>query len=134
MRVRRRPLVVALSVAGLALACGGSVRQLEELPELRPAGTDASAGTWRMIAVSGPSQFPLAPPAAVASEDAVLSGVSADLLRLLFPAAIEEITLKAGQQREAALISGRASASDIAAGLALGKAVAAAFARSDGAD
>jgi hypothetical protein len=260
MRVRRRPLVVALSVAGLALACGGSVRQLEELPELRPAGTDASAGTWRMIAVSGPSQFPLAPPAAVASdayraelasiraaqanlteqqrealeywrgggvlrwnqvlrelvarynlppaprpddsyifpdaenpfadpqfpfanppyaaraysyvalaqfealkvawaykqqygrpaparvdpgiqalmpvsdlpaypsEDAVLSGVSADLLRLLFPAAIEEITLKAGQQREAALISGRASASDIAAGLALGKAVAAAFA------
>lgn len=61
------------------------------------------------------------------SEDAVLSGVSAELLKLLFPASLEEITRKAGEQREAALLSGRASASDIAAGLALGKSVAAVF-------
>jgi len=61
------------------------------------------------------------------SEDAVLSGVTAEMLRLLFPAAVEEITLKAAQQREAALLSGRAAASDIAAGLALGQAVATAF-------
>jgi hypothetical protein len=47
------------------------------------------------------------------------------MLKLLFPAALEEITLKAGQQREAALLGGRATASDIAAGLALGRAVAA---------
>jgi len=59
------------------------------------------------------------------SEDAVLSGVSAEMLKALFPAAIEEITLKAGEQRNAALWSGKATASDIAAGLALGKAVAA---------
>lgn len=59
------------------------------------------------------------------SEDAVLSGATAEMLKVLFPAAVEEITLKAGQQRSAALWSGKASASDISAGLALGKAVAA---------
>ena len=89
-------------------------------------------------------QVPLQPPGAVAggrrrrrpccrraacpsypSEDAVLSGVSTEVLRLLFPAAVEEITRKAAEQREAALLGGRATASDIAAGLALGRAVAA---------
>ena len=59
------------------------------------------------------------------SEDAVLSGVTAEMLKLLFPASLEEITRMAAQQREAAILSGRATASDIAAGLALGKAVAA---------
>jgi hypothetical protein len=68
------------------------------------------------------------------SEDAVLSGVSADLLKVLFPAAVEEITLKAAEQRNAALWSGKATASDIAAGLALGKAVAAVFVTRAGAD
>jgi hypothetical protein len=58
------------------------------------------------------------------SEDAVLSGVSVEMLKALFPAAIEEITLKAAEQRNAALWSGKASASDISAGLALGKDVA----------
>jgi hypothetical protein len=67
------------------------------------------------------------------SEDAALSGVTADLLKVLFPAAVEEITLKAAEQRNAALWSGKATASDIAAGLALGKSVAAVFvARSAG--
>jgi hypothetical protein len=61
------------------------------------------------------------------SEDAVLSGVTADMLKTLFPAAIEEVTLKAAEQRNAALWSGKASASDLAAGLALGKAVATIF-------
>jgi hypothetical protein len=68
------------------------------------------------------------------SEDAVLSGVSADLLKILFPAAVEEITLKAAEQRNAALWSGKATASDVAAGLALGKAVAAVFAARAGTD
>jgi hypothetical protein len=69
------------------------------------------------------------------SEDAVVSGVATEMLRLLFPAAVEEITLKAGAQREAAILSGKATASDVAAGLALGRAVAAVFvarAASDG--
>ena len=54
-----------------------------------------------------------------------MSGVNAELLKLLFPAFVEEITLKAGEQRQAALLSGKATASDIAAGVALGRAVAA---------
>ncbi len=58
------------------------------------------------------------------SYDAVLSGVSAEMLKLLFPSAVEEITMKAAEQRNAALWSGKASPSDIAAGLALGKSVA----------
>lgn len=68
------------------------------------------------------------------SEDAVLSGVTTEVLRALFPAAIEEVTRRAGQQREAALLSGKATASDIAAGLALGRAVAAVFTARAGAD
>lgn len=58
------------------------------------------------------------------SEDAVMSAAAADMLKSLFPAAVEEITLLAAQQRNAALWSGRASSTDISAGLALGKAVA----------
>ncbi|MDB4872272.1 MAG: phosphoesterase PA-phosphatase related protein, partial [Gemmatimonadales bacterium] len=61
------------------------------------------------------------------SEDAVISGVTVEMLKTLFPAAVEEITLKAAEQRNAALWSGKATASDLAAGLALGKSVAAVF-------
>jgi hypothetical protein len=68
------------------------------------------------------------------SEDAVISGVTVDMLKSLFPAALQEITLKAAEQRNAALWSGKATASDLAAGLALGKAVAAAFLARAGAD
>ncbi len=68
------------------------------------------------------------------SEDAVVSGVNAELLKLLFPTSVEEITRKAAEQRQAALLSGRASASDIAAGLALGQAVAAVFIARAGTD
>jgi hypothetical protein len=68
------------------------------------------------------------------SEDAVISGATADMLKVLFPAAVEEITLKAAEQRNAALWSGKATSSDIAAGLALGKAVAAVFVARAGAD
>lgn len=68
------------------------------------------------------------------SEDAALSGVAVEMLKVLFPAAVEEITLRAAEQRNAALWSGKAAASDIAAGLALGKSVAAAFVARAGAD
>ncbi|AYB31432.1 phosphatase PAP2 family protein [Chryseolinea soli] len=61
------------------------------------------------------------------SEDAVMSGAAAEMLKVLFPAAVEEITLKAGEQRNAALWAGKATSSDIAAGLALGKSVAELF-------
>jgi len=58
------------------------------------------------------------------SYDAVLSGVTAEVLKMLFPAAVEDITKLAAEQRNAALWGGRATSSDIAKGLALGKAVA----------
>ena len=61
------------------------------------------------------------------SEDAVISGVTVEMLKTLFPAAVAEITLKAAEQRNAALWSGKAAASDLAAGLALGKSVATVF-------
>lgn len=68
------------------------------------------------------------------NEEAVMSGAAADMLKSLFPAALEEITRKAGEQRNAALWAGKATASDIAAGLALGKAVAAVFITRAGGD
>lgn len=58
------------------------------------------------------------------SEEAVLSGVTAELLKALFPASVREITLLAAEQRNAALWSGKASFSDITAGLSLGKEIA----------
>ncbi len=68
------------------------------------------------------------------SEDAVEAGVNFALLKLLFPTSIDDITQKANEQQQAALLSGRASASDIAAGFALGNSVAAVFAARAGAD
>jgi hypothetical protein len=68
--------------------------------------------------------MPISDLPAYPSEDAVLSGVTVEMLKVLFPAAVEEITLRAAEQRNAALWSGKAAASDIAAGLALGRSVA----------
>jgi len=79
-----------------------------------PARFDSS-----VQALGVPSTLPAYP-----SEDAVVSGVTSAMLQLLFPGAVEVITLKAAEQRQSALLSGRATASDIAAGLALGQAVA----------
>jgi hypothetical protein len=61
------------------------------------------------------------------SEEAVMSGVAQTMLSSLFPAAVEEISLKAGEQRNVAIWSGKAAPSDVSAGLALGKAIAAQF-------
>ena len=48
------------------------------------------------------------------SEDAVLSGVSVELLKLLFPVSAGEIDAKSSDQLQAAMLSGKAAASDIA--------------------
>ena len=84
----------------------------------RPAPSKVDSNIQALI----PTDVPAYP-----SEDAVMSGVNAELMRLLFPAYVELITLKAGEQRQAALLSGKATASDIAAGVALGRAIAAVF-------
>ena len=79
----------------------------------RPSPSQVDGGVQALLPATDVPAYP--------SEDAVLSGVSTEMLRLLFPAAVEEITRKAAEQREAALLGGRATASDIAAGLALGQ-------------
>jgi hypothetical protein len=78
----------------------------------RPAPSKVDSSIQALI----PTDVPAYP-----SEDAVMSGVNAELMRLLFPAYVELITLRAGEQRQAALLSGKATASDIAAGVALGR-------------
>jgi hypothetical protein len=85
----------------------------------RPSPAKVDNGVSALMPVSDLPAYP--------SEDAVLSGVTADMLKVLFPGAVEEITLKAAEQRNAALWSGKAAASDVAAGLALGKSVATVF-------
>lgn len=93
----------------------------------RPSPARVDGGVRALMADGGVPAYP--------SEDAVVSGVSAELLKLLFPTSVEEITEKAAEQRAAALLAGKATASDIAAGLALGKALVAPFvarAASDG--
>ena len=93
----------------------------------RPSPAKIDQGVSTVVPASELPSYP--------SEDAVLSGVSAEMLKLLFPGAIEEITRKAAEEREAAILSGRATASDVAAGLALGKSIAALVinrARADG--
>ncbi len=92
----------------------------------RPSPARVDSGVKALMTVTDLPSYP--------SEDAVMSGVNAELMKLLFPAAVEEITLKAAEQRQAALLSGKATASDIAAGLALGQAVAAVFVARAGTD
>jgi membrane-associated phospholipid phosphatase len=83
----------------------------------RPGPADLDRGIESLMPATGVPSYP--------SEDAVVSSVTAEMLKLLFPTMVEEITLKAGQQRQAAVLSGRATASDVAAGVAIGQAVAA---------
>ena len=92
----------------------------------RPAPYEVDGGVRSLMPATEAPAYP--------SEDAVVSGVTAELLKLLFPTAVERITLKAGEQRQAAVLAGRATASDVAAGLALGQAVATVFAARAGAD
>ncbi len=68
------------------------------------------------------------------SADAVESGVAVTLLSALFPTQVSLINATAAEQQEAAQLSGKAAASDIAAGYALGQAVAAAFLTRAGSD
>ncbi len=82
----------------------------------RPSPYVTDSGIKALMPQTGLPSYP--------SEDAVMSAVTAEMLKAQFPAAIEEITLMAADQRNAAKWSGRASSTDISAGLALGKAIA----------
>ena len=82
----------------------------------RPAPARVDAGIRPLVPISDLPAYP--------SEDAVIAGVSVAMLQALFPAAVEEITRRGADQREAALLAGKATSSDLAAGLALGRAIA----------
>lgn len=61
------------------------------------------------------------------SEAAVLAGVTAEMMKLLFPGEIANINAKAQEQEQAAIASGAATRADINAGDALGRQVAELF-------
>ena len=85
----------------------------------RPSPAKVDNSLQQLMAITDLPSYP--------SEDAVISGVTVEMLKVLFPAALEEVTRKAAEQRNAALWSGKATASDLAAGLALGKSIATVF-------
>ena len=85
----------------------------------RPSPSSVDSSVQALTGTNGLPAYP--------SEDAVVSGVTAALLKVMFPTQVNLINQQAAAQLEAAQLSGKAAASDIAAGLALGQAVAAIF-------
>jgi len=61
------------------------------------------------------------------SEAAVLAGVTAEMMKLLFPTEIANVEQKAKDQENAAIMSGAATRSDVLAGEALGRSIAQVF-------
>ncbi len=57
----------------------------------------------------------------------MLAGVTAEMMKLLFPGEIASIQSKAEEQEEATIMSGAATRADIVAGEALGRQVAELF-------
>jgi len=92
----------------------------------RPSPSAVDSGVQALVTTNGLPAYP--------SEDAVESGVAVALLSTLFPTQVNLINQTAAEQQQAALLSGKASSSDIAAGFALGQAVAAVFTARAGTD
>ena len=81
----------------------------------RPSPSTVNPGIKALMGNSGLPAYP--------SEDGVLAGITVEMLKLLFPASIDEINAKSSEQLQAAYLSGKASMSDITAGVALGQAI-----------
>ena len=62
------------------------------------------------------------------SEDAVLAGATAEMMKLLFPTEIAFVEQKAADEKESSLASGKNTRSDWSAGEALGRQIASVFA------
>ena len=67
--IRARSLAVSLAAALAAAGCGKSITSTEALPPATPGGTDANAGTWKMLVLSGPTQIAVAAPSPVTASD-----------------------------------------------------------------
>jgi hypothetical protein len=65
----RTLLAIAASSAAVLLVsgCDKAVAPSETLPALEPSSTESSAGTWRMIELTGPTQFTVAAPTSITS-------------------------------------------------------------------
>lgn len=82
----------------------------------RPSPATVDSGVQALRASQGLPAYP--------SEDAVMAGATAAILQLLFPTEVETIARRSAEQRQSALLAGRATPSDLNAGFALGQAVA----------
>jgi PAP2 superfamily len=85
----------------------------------RPAPSKVDTGVQELIPNNNLPSYP--------SEDGVLAGVNVALLKLLFPVSASEIDAKAAEALQVATLSGKATASDVAAGYALGQSIAQVF-------
>ena len=85
----------------------------------RPAPYKADSTIRAMGGKTGLASYP--------SEGAVLAGVTAEMMQLLFPDEIANVQQKLQQQEMALIASGAATRSDVTAGEALGRQVAGAF-------
>ncbi len=84
-----------------------------------PYKTDSLINAHKLVPGSDLPSYP--------SEDAVVAGVSAEMMKLFFPTEIAFIEQKAAEAEQARLLAGANVRSDIVAGEALGRAVAQAF-------
>lgn len=84
-----------------------------------PYKVDSNIDAHRLVPTSDLPAYP--------SEDAVVAGVTAELMKMLFPTEIAFIEQKAAEANEARLLAGANVRSDLVAGEALGRAVAQAF-------
>jgi hypothetical protein len=85
----------------------------------RPAPSTTDAG---VVAKNGNTTLPSYP-----SEAAVIAGVTAEMMKLLFPTEIGAIEQKAKLHQDAAIMSGSATRSDVVAGETLGRQIAQVF-------
>jgi len=86
---------------------------------LAPYKVDSFINANKLVPASDLASYP--------SEDAVVAGVTAEMMKMLFPTEIAFIEQKAAEAEQARLLAGANVRSDVVAGEALGRAVAQAF-------
>jgi hypothetical protein len=85
----------------------------------RPAAAKNDPGVQQLVPITDLPQYP--------SEDGVIAGVSSAILAALFPVAAEEIGQASVDHQAFAVHSGKCTQSDVDAGFALGRTIAAQF-------
>jgi len=64
--------IIIIAIAGLCIpfACSKKIEgKTDNLPALQPVKTDADAGNWKPVLLTGPTEFPVAVPIAVTTPD-----------------------------------------------------------------